>query len=122
MHDSHQSREVGYCFLEKRILSANSYAEFTEEVKLSDGKSTHYALGVPSKNTGVIVLSNEDGVNMEPTIMREVVAAGNAHTVERILQLRRSGEYSRLPRTARQIEASQSHQRATARRHDASLV
>ena len=98
-------------FLEKRILSAASYAEFTKEVKLTDGKSTHYALGLtlsevqglpaishggevsgflamntvfPTKNTGIIVLSNQDGVNMVPTVMREVAATlfapGNAET------------------------------------------
>jgi len=108
-------------FLEKRILSANSYAEFTKEVKLSDGKSTHYALGlslnelqglpafshggevsgflamntvVPSKNTGIIVLSNEDGVNMVPTVVREVgatlFAAGNARTAEQDALVRRT--------------------------------
>jgi D-alanyl-D-alanine carboxypeptidase len=78
-------------FLQKRILSAKSYAEFTQETKLKDGKPTHYALGLgvgdlhgtpmishsgevsgflamnrvfPTKNVGVIVLSNEDGVNL----------------------------------------------------------
>ena len=96
-------------FLQKRILSANSYAEFTKEVKLADGKATHYALGltlnevqglpaishggevsgflalntlVPTKDTGIVVLSNEDGVDMVPTVMREVAATllapGNA--------------------------------------------
>lgn len=101
-------------FLGKRILSAGSYAEFTKEVKLTDGKSTHYALGlslnevqglpaishggevsgflasntiIPSKNTGIIVLSNQDGVNMVPTITREVAAIlfapGNAETTRK---------------------------------------
>lgn len=78
-------------FLAKKILSANSYAEFTREVKLKNGTGTHYGLGVdvgetngtprishtgevsgflasntifPVKNAGVIVLSNEDGVNL----------------------------------------------------------
>jgi D-alanyl-D-alanine carboxypeptidase len=78
-------------FLQKRILSANSYEEFTRETKLKDGKPTHYALGLqigelhgtpmishggevsgflainrvfPTKGVGVIVLSNEDGVNL----------------------------------------------------------
>ena len=78
-------------FLEKKILSAKSYEEFTREVKLKDGKGTHYALGLsvsdegsvplishggevsgflsenlvyPTKNVAVIVLSNEDGVNL----------------------------------------------------------
>ncbi len=86
-------------FLQKQILSAASYEEFTKEVKLADGKATHYALGLsigemqgfptishggevsgflamntlfPTKNTAIIVLSNEDGVNMIGTVTREV--------------------------------------------------
>jgi D-alanyl-D-alanine carboxypeptidase len=78
-------------FLQKKILSAKSYEEFTREVKLKDGKGTHYALGLtvsdeggtpvishsgevsgflatntvyPTKNAAVIVLSNQDGVNL----------------------------------------------------------
>lgn len=78
-------------FLQKKILSAKSYDEFTREVKLKDGKNTHYALGLdvneqdgtpvishsgevsgflaintlyPAKNAAVIILSNEDGVNL----------------------------------------------------------
>lgn len=78
-------------FLEKRILSAKSYDEFTREMKVKNGKPTHYALGLsvgefhgtpliahsgevsgflaansllPAKNAGVVVLSNEDGVNL----------------------------------------------------------
>lgn len=89
-------------FLEKRILSAKSYEEFTREVKLKDGKPTHYALGLqvgemsgtptishdgevsgflasnrlfPMKNLGVVVLSNEDGVGMIGTVSREIASA-----------------------------------------------
>ena len=78
-------------FLEKKILSPKSWDEFTREVKLKNGKPTHYALGLsvtefhdtpliahsgevsgflaansvlPAKNAGVVVLSNEDGVNL----------------------------------------------------------
>lgn len=78
-------------FLQKKILSAKSYEEFTREVKLKNGKPTHYALGLgisdfhdtplishsgevsgflaansvlPAKNAGVVVLSNEDGINL----------------------------------------------------------
>ncbi len=78
-------------FLQKKILSAKSYAEFTREVKLKDGKPTHYALGLgireshgtltishsgevsgflaantvfPNKNIAIVVLSNEDGVGL----------------------------------------------------------
>jgi D-alanyl-D-alanine carboxypeptidase len=87
-------------FLEKRILSAKSYEEFTQEVKLNNGKETHYALGLqtdemagsrmlthsgevsgflsmntvfPEKNLGVTVLSNEDGVNLISAATREAV-------------------------------------------------
>ena len=78
-------------FLQKKILSAKSYDEFTREVKLKDGKPTHYALGlsisefhgtplishsgevsgflaangvIPGKNGATVVLSNQDGVNL----------------------------------------------------------
>ena len=78
-------------FLNRKVLSAASYDQFTREVKLKNGKSTNYALGLslanvngiaeiahsgevsgflasntvfPTKNMGVIVLSNEDGVNL----------------------------------------------------------
>ena len=87
--------------LQKRILSAASYQEFTREVKLKNGGSTHYALGLslgemfgtpmlshggevsgflaqnsvfPEKNAAVIVLSNEDGVNMIGPIARDIAA------------------------------------------------
>ncbi len=78
-------------FLDKRILAAHSWDEFTREVKLKDGKPTHYALGVtigeldgvaeishggevsgflaknelfPAKGVAVAVLSNSDGVSL----------------------------------------------------------
>jgi D-alanyl-D-alanine carboxypeptidase len=77
--------------LEKKILSANSYEEFTREVKLANGDLTGYALGLqigsyrnmptishggevsgflaqntlyPTREGAVIVLSNEDGINL----------------------------------------------------------
>ena len=106
-------------FLQKRILSPASYAEFTKEVKLLDGKPAHYALGLsvgesqglptishggevsgflaantlfPTKNTGIIVLSNQDGVNMVSTVMREVTAAlfapGDSETAAQDTQVR----------------------------------
>src|SRR5581483_2732743 len=86
-------------FLEKKLLRADSYAEFTREVKLKDGKGTHYALGLsvgetngtptishsvevsvflasntifPTKNVGVIVFSNEDGVNLIGTLSQQL--------------------------------------------------
>src|SRR5207302_6471470 len=78
-------------FLDKRILSARSYEEFTREVKLKSGAATHYALGLrlgemagtpmvshggevsgflamnsvfPKNKIGIAVLSNEDNVGL----------------------------------------------------------
>lgn len=88
-------------FLQKRILSPASYDEFTREVKLKNGKDTHYALGLqvgeqhgtpvvfhsgevsgflalntifPAKNIGVTVLSNEDGVNLIGPASQEIAS------------------------------------------------
>jgi CubicO group peptidase (beta-lactamase class C family) len=86
-------------FLNKRILDKNSYREFTTEVKLKNGDSTHYALGLelgdregvpdiyhdgevsgflaenvvfPSKNAAVIVCSNQDGTGIIFSVSREI--------------------------------------------------
>ncbi|MGP0075182.1 MAG: serine hydrolase domain-containing protein [Bryobacteraceae bacterium] len=86
-------------FLQKRILSAPSYEEFTHEVKLKDGKDTHYALGLslgdlngtpmishsgevsgfltenavfPTKGVAVVVCSNEDGINLIGPLARQI--------------------------------------------------
>ena len=86
-------------FLEKRILSAKSYEEFTREVKLKDGKPTHYALGLslgemdgtptishsgevsgflavntlfPSKGVAIVVCSNEDGISLIGPVSRQI--------------------------------------------------
>jgi CubicO group peptidase (beta-lactamase class C family) len=86
-------------FLEKKILSARSYAEFTREAKLANGDSSHYALGLqlgelrgipmifhggevsgflasnsvfPNRDGAVIVLSNEDGVDLVGPVSRQV--------------------------------------------------
>ncbi len=86
-------------FLNKRILSPKSYEEFTREVKLKDGKPTHYALGLqvgemhgtpsvshsgevsgflamntlfPSKDIGIVVLTNEDGVNLIGPLTQQI--------------------------------------------------
>ena len=88
-------------FLQHRILSAKSYEEFTREVKLKNGKPTHYALGLstgdsegervishsgevsgflasntvfPDKNAAVIVLSNEDGLNLIGPLSKSISA------------------------------------------------
>lgn len=86
-------------FLQKRILSPQSYEEFTREVKLKDGKPTHYALGLsigemhgapsishsgevsgflaintlfPTKDCAVVVLTNEDGVNLIGPLTQQI--------------------------------------------------
>jgi CubicO group peptidase (beta-lactamase class C family) len=86
-------------FLQKKILSAKSYEEFTREVLLSNGNYTHYALGLqlsaldnipaidhggevsgflaysfmyPTRNAAVIVVSNQDGVDLISPIEREI--------------------------------------------------
>ena len=78
-------------FLERKILSARSYEEFTHEVTLKNGDRTHYALGLfvrefngipridhggevsgfissnyvfPTRNGAVVVMSNQDGMNL----------------------------------------------------------
>lgn len=88
-------------FLQKKLLSAKSYAEFTHEMKLANGDSTHYALGLtvtelgempvfqhggevsgfissnavfPTREGAVIVLSNEDVVNLVGPVSRQVAA------------------------------------------------
>jgi len=86
-------------FLEKKILSGPSYAEFTREVTLSNGDRTHYALGLfvrefnnipridhggevsgfisenyifPTRNGAVIVLSNQDGMDLVQPLADEI--------------------------------------------------
>jgi CubicO group peptidase (beta-lactamase class C family) len=86
-------------FLQRRLLSSKSYDEFTREVELKDGKPTHYALGlqlgdirgtptlshggevsgflamntlIPSKSDGIVVLTNEDGVNLIGPLTGEI--------------------------------------------------
>ena len=86
-------------FLQKKILSERSYAEFTAEVKLANGDFSHYALGLqvgdlrnipmlfhggevsgflasnsvfPNRGGAVIVLSNQDGVDLIGPLSRQV--------------------------------------------------
>lgn len=86
-------------FLQKKILSARSYEEFTREVKLKNGDSTHYALGLtlgdvngiptlqhggevsgfisanlllPTRNGAVVVLSNEDAISLVAPLARQI--------------------------------------------------
>ena len=86
-------------FLQQKILSARSYQEFTREVKLKDGKETHYALGLslgelngaamishtgevsgflasnavfPTKGVAVVVCSNQDGVSLVSPLSRQI--------------------------------------------------
>ncbi len=89
-------------FLEKKLLSASSYEAFTREMKLADGKPTHYALGLqigdlngirmiyhggevsgflalneifPDRNVAVTVLSNEDGIDLIGPLARRIAIA-----------------------------------------------
>jgi D-alanyl-D-alanine carboxypeptidase len=89
-------------FLEQRVLAARSYDEFTREVKLANGDSTHYALGLqtgelngtpmldhsgevsgflaanyvfPGRKAAVAVVSNEDGIRMVDALARDLAAA-----------------------------------------------
>jgi CubicO group peptidase (beta-lactamase class C family) len=86
-------------FLEKKILSARSYREFTTEVKLKNRKETHYALGLslgelngtpmishtgevsgfltsnavfPLKGVAVVVCSNQDGIGLVGPLARQI--------------------------------------------------
>jgi CubicO group peptidase (beta-lactamase class C family) len=88
-------------FLNKQILSARSYDEFTREVLLANGDHTNYALGLslgqfhdipvlrhggevmgflasnaiyPNRQAAVIGLSNEVGVNMLGPLTEEVAS------------------------------------------------
>jgi len=86
-------------FLSRKILSAHSWDELTHEVKLANGDSTGYALGLavndisgmpefehggevsgfissnavfPTRNGAVVVLSNQDVLNMVEPLAREI--------------------------------------------------
>ena len=86
-------------FLNKKILSAASYAEFTHEVRLANGDATHYALGLhvgefdnipeishsgevsgflalnevyPTRDAAVVVLSNQDAIDLIGPVGNEV--------------------------------------------------
>lgn len=88
-------------FLEKKILSPRSYEEFTREVKLKNGKPTHYALGLdireshgaltishggevsgflaentvfPAKKDAIVVLTNEDGVVLIGPVTQQIAS------------------------------------------------
>jgi CubicO group peptidase (beta-lactamase class C family) len=87
-------------FLQKKILSAKSYQEFTREVRLSGGGATRYALGlmlrdaagvpaithggevsgflasntvIPSRNGAVIVFSNQDCVSVVSPLSQRII-------------------------------------------------
>jgi CubicO group peptidase (beta-lactamase class C family) len=89
-------------FLQKKILSARSYEEFTREVKLKNGDATHYALGLslgefnnmptlqhggevsgflasnvvyPTRGGAIVVLSNQDGMSVTGPITRQIATA-----------------------------------------------
>lgn len=98
-------------FLDKKILSARSYSDFTSEVKLKNHKETHYALGLslgelngtpmishtgevsgfltsnavfPAKGVAVVVCSNEDGIGLVGPLGRQIagLALGGASEKE----------------------------------------
>jgi D-alanyl-D-alanine carboxypeptidase len=86
-------------FLEKKILSARSYQEFTREVLLANGDHTHYALGLtlaeqnrmptishggevsgflasntvfPTRDGAIVVLSNQDNLNLIGPLSQQI--------------------------------------------------
>jgi len=86
-------------FMNKRILSARSYEALTTEVKLANGQSTHYALGLslggtpenrelshdgevsgfltmnrvwPGRRSALSVCSNEDGINLSNSVGQQI--------------------------------------------------
>jgi D-alanyl-D-alanine carboxypeptidase len=86
-------------FLQQRILSTDSYREFTREVHLTNGDATHYALGLsigqfdniprishggevsgflatnavyPTRGVGIIVLSNQDAIELVGPVASEL--------------------------------------------------
>lgn len=86
-------------FLNKQLLSPDSYSEFTREVHLTNGDLTHYALGLqvgqfdniprishggevsgflalnwvfPTRDAAVIVLSNQDALDLIGPIATEI--------------------------------------------------
>ena len=86
-------------FLAKKLLSTKSYEQFTHEMKLANGDSTNYALGLslgaigempmfshggevsgflssnavfPTREGAVVVLSNEDVVNLVSPLARQI--------------------------------------------------
>jgi D-alanyl-D-alanine carboxypeptidase len=88
-------------FLARKGLTAESFREFTQEARLANGDGTHYALGLslgdtrgiptishggevsgflalhvmyPTRNGAVIVLSNQDGIQMNDALARDIAA------------------------------------------------
>lgn len=89
-------------FLEKKILPARSYEEFTQAARLANGDDTHYGLGLqlgemngtpmvshggevsgflaanyvfPTRRAAVVVLSNEDGVRFVGPLAVEIASS-----------------------------------------------
>jgi hypothetical protein len=88
--------------MERRILSGRSYDEFAREVRLANGDSTHYALGLqtgelngtpalfhtgevsgflaanfvfPGRKAAVVAFSNEDGIRLVSSLARDLATA-----------------------------------------------
>ena len=87
--------------LEKRFLTAESYVQFTNEMRLANGDLTHYALGLqlgemndiptvshggevsgflasntlfPTRDAAIVLLSNQDGINLIGPLSRQIGA------------------------------------------------
>ncbi len=87
--------------LDRRFLSAESYAQFTHEMRLANGDLTHYALGLqlgemndiptvshggevsgflasntlfPTRGAAIVLLSNQDGINLIGPLSRKIGA------------------------------------------------
>jgi len=122
-------------FLSRKGLSAGSYQEFTHEAKLKNGDVTHYALGLslgdnrglptishggevsgflalhvmyPTRNGAVIVLSNQDGIQMNDALARELASIvfmpdrllpsdNDTKQAEAILRALQKGKLDRCP-------------------------
>ena len=103
-HDAVRSGALGHCFSSRRKSSRRAPIRSSpREVKLKDGKETHYALGLslgdlngtpmishtgevsgflasnavfPAKGVAVVVCSNEDGISLVGPLSRQIAESG----------------------------------------------
>jgi D-alanyl-D-alanine carboxypeptidase len=93
--------EWDIALLGRRFLSAESYAQWTHEMRLANGDLTHYALGLqlgeindiptvshggevsgflasntlfPTRGAAIVLLSNQDGINLIGPLSRQLAA------------------------------------------------